>query len=166
MLDNPPANKEVAVVTQPPGEFVSTDNRVKGFEETVEAAGYDVVATGITNLELDKTRTQVTNILTAHPDISAIYSANGPMGQGTTEALKGDDQVMQLTLDFIPEDVTKLLDGTVSAIGNQHPEEEGRLAVETMADVIQGKKVAEEINTKATVVEKANAKEEATKLSL
>src|SRR6185436_14107049 len=67
LIEHPPAGKEVGVVTQPPGEYASTDARVEGFTDTVEAAGYRVVATAVTDLSLDRTRTGVTNMVTAHP---------------------------------------------------------------------------------------------------
>jgi ribose transport system substrate-binding protein len=159
LVEHPPSSKEVGIVTQPPGEYASTDNRVKGFKETVEAAGYKVVATAITDLSLDKTRTQVTNLLTAHPNLGAIFSANGPMGQGTAQALKGNHRIAQLTLDFDSTNIPTLLKGTVRAVGDQNPFDEGKLSVENMVKVLQGQKVPSKVNTELSVVDKTNVKE-------
>lgn len=162
LAQHPPASKQVGIVTQPPGEYVSTDNRVKGFTHAVEAAGYRVVGTAITNLTLDQTRTEVTNMVTAHPDLGAIFSANGPMGQGTSQALLNDHKILQLTLDFDPGDVPLIENGTLSAVGNQNPYAEGMLAVETMVKVIEGKPVASWVRVPLSVVNKANVQQQGT----
>lgn len=156
---HPAPSKDVGIVTQPPGEYASTDNRVKGFTHAVEAAGYKVVATAITNLSLDQTRTGVTNMLTAHPNIGAIFSGNGPMGQGTAQALKNDHRVKQLTLDFDSTNVGPLLNGSLAAVGDQHPYDEGLFSVQTMVKLLRGQKVAPEVFTPLSVVDKTNVKQ-------
>jgi ribose transport system substrate-binding protein len=158
LAKHPAPSKQVGIVTQPPGEYASTDNRVKGFTHAAEIAGYKVVATAITNLSLDQTRTGVTNMLTAHPAIGAIFSGNGPMGQGTAQALRHNRNVMQLTLDFDSADVAALVNGGLAAVGDQHPYYEGLYAVQTMVKVLQGQKVAPEVFTPLSVVDKSNAK--------
>jgi ribose transport system substrate-binding protein len=141
LTGHPPASKEVGVVTQPPGQFASTDDRVKGFTQTVEAAGYKVVATAVTDQILDKTRTEVTNMVTAHPAIGAIFSANGPIGQGTEQALKNNHTIKQLSLDFDPSNIPSILKGTLSAVGEQDAFAEGELAAQYMYKVLQGESV-------------------------
>jgi len=160
LVDNPPASKEVAIVTQAPGQFASTDERVEGFEDTVKEAGFDVVATGITDLALDKTRTQVSNIVTAHPDLGAVYSANGPIGEGTSQALRGNDEIDQLTLDWVPSYAPKIEDGTLDAVGDPSAFEGGELAIENLVKVIEGKTIPPEVHTKIVVVDKENVEQE------
>ena len=160
LIAHPPANgsKQIGIVTQPPGEYASTDARVKGFTQTITAAGYQVVATAITNLSLDTTRTEVTNMVTAHPHLGAIFSANGAMGAGTEQALKNNHSIVQLTLDGSLSDIPAILNGTISADAAQDPSAEGRTAVRYMAEVLQGKKVPALTYTPSVVVNKANAK--------
>jgi ribose transport system substrate-binding protein len=138
LIAHPPATKDVAIVTQPPGQFASTDDRVKGFKDRVEAAGYNVVATAVTDQSLDKTRSEVTNMMTAHPSISAVFSANGPIGQGTSQALRNNRSVKQLSLDFDPSDIPSIESGELSAVGRQNPFAEGELAVKNLYKVLQG----------------------------
>lgn len=159
LVDNPAPSKEVGVVTQPPGTFESTDDRVEGFMDAVEVDGYEVVATVNTDLTLDKTRTQVTNMLSAHPNIGAIFSANGPIGSGTTAALKGNDSVDQLTVDFEGANIANIESGAVDAVGHQHPFDMGYLAVKNMVKVLEGEEVPKEIFTKVAVVDKTNVDE-------
>jgi ribose transport system substrate-binding protein len=138
LIAHPSATKDIAIVTQPPGQFASTDDRVKGFKDVVEAAGYHVVGTAVTDQSLDKTRTEVTNMMTAHPSISAVFSANGPIGQGTAQALRNNRSVRQLSLDFDPSDIAPIESGELSAVGRQNPFAEGELAVENLYKVLQG----------------------------
>src|SRR5215469_5732727 len=159
LIAPPPADgsKQVGIVTQPPGEYASTDARVRGFTQTVSAAGYQVVATAITNLSLDTTRTEVTNMVTAHPGLGAVFSANGPMGDGTEQALKTNHHIIQLTLDGFLNDIPSITNGTISADAAQDPYAEGRTAAHYMAEVLQGKKVPALTYTPSQVVTKANA---------
>jgi ABC-type sugar transport system substrate-binding protein len=159
LAEHSASSKDVGVVTQAPGEFTSTDNRVKGFTNAAGAAGYRVVATTVTDLSLDKTRTGVTNMLTAHPNIGAIFSANGPMGQGTAQALKGNERVKQLTLDFDSTDIAPLLNGNLAAVGDQHPYDEGLFSVRAMGKLLRGEQIQPEIFTPLSVVDKTNVKE-------
>ncbi|ROS43971.1 sugar ABC transporter substrate-binding protein [Amycolatopsis thermoflava] len=157
LVAHPPAGKEVGVVALPPGQYTSNDDRVKGFTETVEAAGYQVVADVTTDLGLDSTRRGVTNMVTAHPGLGAVFSANSQIGQGTAQALKGNRQVVQLTADGSLTNVPSILDGTISADAAQDPYGMGRTAVEYMVKVIQGQEVPPITYTRAEVVDKDNA---------
>lgn len=161
LIAHPPASgsKEVGIVTQPPGEYASTDARVRGFETTVKAAGYKVVATVVvTDLGSDKNVSLVTNLVTAHPQLGAIFSANGPMGDATTQALRGNHAIVQLTLDADASSIQGVLHGQVAANVAQDPFAEGRLAVTYMANVLAGKKVPKLIHTPSMVVDRSNVR--------
>jgi ribose transport system substrate-binding protein len=160
LIAHPPADgsKQVGIVTQPPGEYASTDARVRGFTQTAAAAGYQVVATAVTNLSLDTTRTEVTNMVTAHPHLGAIFSANGPMGDGTQQALKNNHRITQLTLDGLPNDIRSILSGTISADAVSNAYAEGELAVQYMAAVLQGHKVPASAHVPSGLVDSANAR--------
>ena len=161
LIDHPPANgsKEVAIVSQKPGQFASNDARVEGFTRTIEAAGYEVVATVVTTNDLDQTRSQVTNTLTAHPKLGAIFSANGPMGSGTSQALKGNDEVVHVTLDGNLSDVRNILAGTADENTAFSSYEIGQLAVEFVASAIQGEDVPREGAAKLKVIDESNAED-------
>src|SRR5215469_1608181 len=160
LIAHPPANgsKQVGIVTQPPGEYASTDARVAGFTQTVSAAGYQVVATAITNLSLDTTRTEVTNMVTAHPHLAAVFSANGPMGDGTEQALKNNHHIVQLTLDGLPNDINSVLSGTISADAVSNAYVEGELAAQNMAAVLQGHKVPASAHVPSELVDSSDAR--------
>jgi len=159
LIDHPPAGggKEVAIVSQQPGQFESNDARVKGFTDAVEAGGYKVVAVVASTNELDETRTKITNVVTAHPNLAAIFSANGPLGQGTHQALKDNDDVVQLTTDGNVSDIPSILEGTVGVNVAQAPYIGGRLAVEFMVKVLEGKDIPKVHYTPTLAVDKSNA---------
>lgn len=159
LIAHPPASKEVGVVTQPPGEYVSTDDRVKGFTQTITAAGFHVVATATTTLSADSTRTAVTNMVTAHPGIGAIFSANGPIGDGTAQALKNNSSIIQLTLDGQPNDVKSIASGTISADAVSNAYKEGELTVQYIAAAIQGHTVPSSALVPSAVIDKSNAQQ-------
>ena len=159
LIEHPPASREIGIVTQQPGQYASTDARVEGFRETIEDAGYRVVATVVTDLALDRTRTLVSNMMTAHPNIGAVFSGNGPMGQGTAQALKGNRRVVQLSVDGFFEDVRLILAGDVSANAATNPYAIGKLAVEYMARAIDGEEVPRETLTSSKVIDRTNAQQ-------
>ncbi len=157
LIDHPTPSKEVGVVTLAPGQYVSNDERIKGFTETVEAGGYRVVASVTTDLSLDATRSGVTNMVTAHPNLAATFSANNQIGQGTSQGLKGHPGIVQLTADGSLSGVPSILDGTISADAAQDPRGMGRTAIENMVKVVQGQSVPATTYTKAEIVDKSNA---------
>lgn len=157
LIAHPPKSKEVGVVALPPGQYTSNDERVKGFTKTVEAAGYQVVASVTTDLSLDGTRKEVTNMVTAHPNLGATFSANSQIQQGTGQALRANRQIVQLTADGSLNDVPSILDGTISADAAQDPYGMGKTAVEYMVKVIQGQQVPRTTYTRAEIVDKTNA---------
>ena len=159
LIAHPSASKQVGVVTQPPGEYISTDDRVKGFTQTITAAGYRVVATAVTNLSADSTRTAVTNMVTAHPGLGAIFSANGPIGDGTAQALKNKPGILQLTLDGQPNDVQSIKAGTMSADAVSNAYVEGELTVQYLAAALQGQKVPASAFVPSEVIDKANSQQ-------
>lgn len=159
LIAHPPASKQVGIVTQPPGEYVSTDQRVQGFTKTITAAGYQVVATVTTNLSVDTTRTAVTNMVTAHPHLGAIFSANGPIGDGTQQALVNHHGITQLTLDGQPNDVRSIVNGTIGADAVSDVKIEGQLAVNYVAAAVQGHAVPATAFVPSEVIDKANAQQ-------
>jgi ribose transport system substrate-binding protein len=156
---HPASSKEVGIVSNPPGQYASADARVKGFTDAVTAAGYHVVASASTDLSLAQTRTAVTNMLTAHPNIGAVFGSNAGYGQGAMQALKTHPDVMLLTLDVSPADIPNILNGDISADASQDPYAEGTLAVENIMKAIQGQDVQKTIYTPSVVVDKTNANE-------
>lgn len=137
-IDHPTASKEVATIGFPPGQAPADDQRVQGFKETITAAGYDIVSELATQLTLDQTRTQITNLLTAHPNLGVIFTSNSIIAAGVHQALDGNTDISLLTVDGVLDDVPFILDGTISAEAAQAPYLQGQIALEYMVKVLEG----------------------------
>lgn len=155
LIANPPSSKEIGSVSLPPGQTPSNDARVKGFTDTVEAAGFNVVATAVTDLSLDKTRTEVTNMLTAHPNIGTVFSANDAMGDGAAQAI-ADSKIVQISMDGSLSSVSRVQGGSLKADIAQDPFGVGQLSIETMVKVLQGQEVQKEVYSDSLVVDSTN----------
>lgn len=160
LVEHPPASKQIGIVTLAPGQVSSNDDRVKGFTKAVEAGGFEVADTVVTDLSLDKTRTQVTNMLTANPKLGAVFSANDQMGYGTAEAVKASDNtdIAQLTIDGALDAVKRIPEG-LAATTAQDPFFVGKQSVMSMAKLLQGKDIPPTTYAPSTVIDETNAKE-------
>jgi ribose transport system substrate-binding protein len=156
LVAHPPASKEVGIVTLQPGQYASTDARVKGFEDAIKSAGFTVDAVVPTDFSLDKTRTAVTNLMTAHPNLGTIMSSNDQMGTGTAQAV-GTAKIVQLTIDGSLDAVKRIAKGGLTADATQFPFDEARLAIVNMAKLLSGETVPAQIYTKSIVVDASNA---------
>jgi ABC-type sugar transport system substrate-binding protein len=157
---HPPKSREVGIVTFPPGQVTSADDRAAGFKETAEAAGFDVVATVATDFALDRTRTQVTNMLTAQPTLGAIFSISDQMGNGTAQAVAASDRsdIVQLTIDGSLDAVRRIPRG-LSADAAQAPFFAGKQSVLNMAKILQGKKVPPIVYEPSKIIDESNVEE-------
>lgn len=158
LIAHPPATKEVAIVSFPKGQNATLDDAVRGFTTTVTKAGYKIVATVNASLDLDTTRTGVTNALTAHPNLGAVFSTNDTMGDASAQALSGHASIAQLTLDGSLSSVKRLAAGQIGADGTQDPYFLGKQSVLNMVKLLQGKKVKSLIYEPSMLVDKTNAK--------
>ena len=78
---------EVAIVEGKVGS-INGDNRRDGATETFEAAGLTVVDSQPADFDRTKAYDLVTNYITAHPDLKAIYCVNDTMAMGAQEAVE------------------------------------------------------------------------------
>lgn len=155
LIAHPPSSKEVGIVTFPPDQFSSAKARVEGFTETVKASGYEIVATVNTDTSLDKTRTIVTNMITAHPNLGAIMSSAEPVNNGTALAIT-DPEIVQLTVDGVADSAKRIQSGERRADALQNPFDIGRLAVLNMGKLLQGESIPAEIYPRTVVLDKSN----------
>lgn len=141
---------KVLVITQPPGS-TAQDQRTQGFEEELKNHG------GITYLgaqyqsdDPQKSAQIVTGTLSAHPDLAGIFSTND---QGAIGALTGLQQagatgrVKLIAYDAATAEVAALKNGTLAALIAQNPKQEGQVAMQTAAALIDGKPVRSKITT-------------------
>jgi ABC-type sugar transport system substrate-binding protein len=79
---------KIAIITGTPGNFSAT-YRTEGFKKGIAAKpGLRVVAESTADWQRDKALRVATDILTAHPDLIAIFANNDEMAFGALQALK------------------------------------------------------------------------------
>jgi len=154
-----PSGSEVAIIT---GHMSaqSIADRVHGAEEAFAACGAKVVA------ELNGEHTReggqavMEDIITANPDVKAVFCANDNMALGAVEALKAAgklEDVIVVGFDANPDAAASILAGAMTATIAQSPYNMGRFGVVYGLAAIQGNTIPTRIDTGTTLVTAENA---------
>lgn len=134
----------VALVRGIPG-VASQDHRVEGFLEVLQAAsGIQLVANQSGNSERALAMTVMENILSAQPELDAVFATSDEMALGVIEAIHAQGLQGRLTVvgfDAGREALRALQEGRLHAIVAQNPRLMGRLSVQAALDVLAGKPV-------------------------
>ena len=151
---------KVALISGVPGNQ-SQDDRAAGFLETIATApGLQVVARQPGNSERSLGLTVMENILTAHPDIKAVFATNDQMALGAVEAVaarRPQGAIAIIGFDATAEAVQAILEGRMSASVAQRPFEMGRRSVEAALALLDGKAVDPRIDTGTELITAENA---------
>jgi len=122
------AGDPVAILEGAPNAF-NGQERQRGFEEAVQAAGLKLVSSQSGYWETAKASQVAAAILTEHPDLKAFLCANDSMAVGAVAALRAAnklDQVQVVGYDNIAAAQQLLKEGRMLATADQHAD---RLAV-------------------------------------
>jgi ABC-type sugar transport system substrate-binding protein len=125
---------------------ITGQRRAQGFADKLAelAPGLEIVASLPGDWDRAKAANITNDILTRHPDLVAIFAANDTMALGAVEtafaAGKGEDIVM-IGVDGNVDAVESIEAGRLDASVAQLPYLVGKQAVETVADVLEGKEV-------------------------
>ncbi len=134
------------------------DARLSGFREALaKFSGITIVASQTANWERDQGFNVFRNILQAHPDVEAVFACNDMMALGTVEAISAvqkKGKIVVVGFDAIKDARAAILSGDMHASIAQHPEEMGRLAVETAFKAINGESVPAEIPVRIELITK------------
>jgi ribose transport system substrate-binding protein len=121
------------------------DARLRGFREVIaKSPGIKIVASQTANWERDQGFTVFQNMLEAHPEIDAVFSANDMMALGAVEAIaaKGKTgKIVVVGFDAQPEARAAIKKGTMAATVAQFPARMGATAVENAAKLLRGEKI-------------------------
>jgi ribose transport system substrate-binding protein len=111
-------------------------------------------------------RTDMENMLTAHPDLKVVYSTTDQDATGIRQALAAaHHDLLFVAHDASKEATQAILQGQYLDADIANPFEDiGNQSVKAAADVLNGKTVPGKILIKSTLVTKANAQEYLTKL--
>lgn len=159
---------KAAILLGASGVNVTVD-RTKGFKDqlTAKKSGLTVVAEQTADFTREKGRTVTEQLISANPDITAIYAENDEMALGAVAALKaagkkpGDVKIV--TIDGTRGAVQGIADGWIAGVIESNPRF-GPLAFQALEDFYSGKGVSaktiivdKEYTTANAAAELANA---------
>jgi ribose transport system substrate-binding protein len=156
IADKLASGDEVAIIRGAAGDPVH-NLREEGATEALEAAGLKVVAVQPANSDRAMGQSVAENILTANPNIKAIYATNDEMALGAYNAAKaaGKDLII-VGFDASPDALTSISNGEMTASIAQFAANIGKLGTLTAAAVARGEQVESFVNTGVEVVSADN----------
>jgi ribose transport system substrate-binding protein len=150
---------KVAILEGIPGHETG-DARRSGFHAVVDqATGIKVVASQTANWERDQGFNVFQNMLQAHPDVQALFACNDLMGLGAIEAIAAagkTGRIFVVGFDAVKDARDAIRQGSMAASVAQHPDDMGRLGVESAYHVIRGESVPDYIPVRIELVTKQN----------
>ncbi|MEQ9037582.1 MAG: sugar ABC transporter substrate-binding protein [Silicimonas sp.] len=136
------------------------DDRVNGMLEGLEGVDVEIVGRNGTNCTEELGISAAEDMLTANPDLKAIYAACGPPAAGAARAIQnagisGDDIVL-VGFDFCCGEAEALEAGIEDATVAQFPSKMASLGVDALVRAIRGEEVSSLIDSGAALVTKDN----------
>jgi ABC-type sugar transport system substrate-binding protein len=139
------------------------DARVKGMMEGLGGLDVKVVAQLPTDCDQVKGVAAAETILTANPELDALYGACGPPIIGALEAIKNagrtPESIVVVGFDASGDEITAILAGTEDATVAQFPSKMGELGIDTLYKAVTGGTVEKNVDTGTAIVTKENAEE-------
>ncbi len=126
----------------------STRERGEGFSKGLAAApGIAILAKQTANYNRQQGLQVTENLLTAHPDVNAIFAHNDEMALGAVQAVKAANKknILIYGFDGTDEAVAAVKQGDMAATVEQQPALEMEMAVEHMLDFLKGKAPSEKL---------------------
>lgn len=150
---------DVAILTNIAGQD-SGDRRDKGFSDQIKAKypGLKIVANKVADGQATTALNNMTDLITAYPNLVGVFANALVMGQGAGQALAenhAEDKITLVSFDSDDKTVKFLADGVIYALAVQNPFKEGHDAVKIALDASQGKKVPANVDTGVTIITKA-----------
>jgi ABC-type sugar transport system substrate-binding protein len=139
------------------------DDRVKGMMEGLGGLELQVVGKGATNCTQELGTSVAEDILTANPDLKAIFSACGPPAAGAAQAIANagiaNEAIVLVGFDACCGEIEALKAGVEDATVAQYPAKMGELGIATLVKAIRGEAVEANVDTGAGLVTLANVKD-------
>jgi len=134
------------------------DDRVNGMLEGLKGVEVKVVGRAGTNCTEELGINVAQDLLTANPDLKAIYAACGPPAAGAAQAIKNagiaSDAIVLVGFDFCCGEAEALIAGIEDATVAQFPAKMAELGVDALVKAIRGDEVPLLIDSGAALVTK------------
>jgi ribose transport system substrate-binding protein len=147
---------EVAIIRGAAGDPVHTQ-RTQGAQEVLEAVGITVVDVQPANSDRAKAEQVAASLLTAHPNLKAIFATNDEMALGAVAASQAAGRRLVIVgFDATQDAVQAIRDGVLDASVAQFPSKIGELGVLTAAKVARDQAVDAVVDTGVQLVTQDN----------
>jgi len=145
-LENIPAGSKVIVFDHAPGS-ATTQLRYAGFEETLAAAGMQVLPRRAIKLSLEEAKRAMEDTLVADPEIAAVFLANQIEAQGCVSALEaaGRDDVAVIGFDIDPVSLDLVKQGKILGLVVQDFTLEGYEGINRLLLYLTGQPVGDPV---------------------
>ena len=130
--------------------------RGEGFKTAADAHKFVVLASQPADFDRTKGLNVMQNLLTAHPDVQAVFAQNDEMALGAVRALQaaGKDKVLVVGFDGTDDGMKAVEKGMMAATIAQQPDQIGAIGVETADKVLKGETVPANIPVPLKVISK------------
>jgi ribose transport system substrate-binding protein len=150
----------VALINHAPGS-ASTMDRERGFKDVMakEFPGIRLVAEQYSMADRAKGLAATENILTAHPDLSGIFTSAEPASVGAAQALKSRGlagKVRLVAFDSSDDLVDNLKAGVIDALIAQDPFKLGFEGVRAVSEKLDGRTPEKKVDLNAVVITKVD----------
>lgn len=139
------------------------DDRVTGMMQGLGDVKVEVVGKGATNCTLELGASVTEDLLTANPDVKAIYSACGPPIPGAVQAIQhagiAKDALQLVGFDACCGEIEAIKAGDEDASVAQFPAKMGELGIDTLVRALKGESVEANVDTGAGLVTAENVKD-------
>ncbi|MCX5520459.1 MULTISPECIES: substrate-binding domain-containing protein [Kaistia] len=127
------------------------DGFLKGFG--IAEGAPEIAGTALTQANVETGQSSMENLLSAHPDINAVYTINEPAAQGAFLAIKrAKKDIVMTSIDGSCSGVRSVADGTIGATVMQFPTNMGTLAVEAIVKAVNGGPKPTGVNNSGTIL--------------
>ncbi len=135
------------------------NQRLDGFKAAAGASGVKFLDTVDGQNIQDVALTAAENLMTANPDMNALYATGEPALVGAISAVTSQqrtDKVKVFGWDLTAQAIKGIDEGWIVAVVQQDPFQEGVAGVETVLKIKKGEKVNPSIDIPVTIVTKDN----------
>ena len=152
---------EVAIVDEP--EVTSVQDRVRGFKEYLakSCSKAKVVADVDSGGQRGKAANDVGDILQTHPHLRGIFGINDDSALGALTAVRAAGMAGKIAIvgfDATPEARTAIAKGEMYGDVVQHPDQIGKMVIDTLHDYFAGKIPPKVVNVPVGTYTAADAK--------
>lgn len=141
---------KVGMIGGAPG-VTSVEDRVAGFVGAAEGSSFEILETlATTSCDQESGVANAENLITAHPDLKAIFIGCGQPALGAIQAVKSAGLAGKITIigfDFDPGAADALKEGSAAAFVNQAPAKMGSTGVESAYTLLTGGTIEKSIDT-------------------